>query len=164
MPPKTQYFLKLELAGGVVQGESQEDGHVGEIDIESFHVSGQRNGLVGQAGVRLCTFQDVRLTMKLSKAGPKLMNALQDDKSQAMVKLATLTCRREAQGGAQDFLVWKMGPGFIASFDVGGSSEDIIPSVHVSISYENLLMEYKEQERGGQLSTKTYVGQWNLTG
>jgi type VI protein secretion system component Hcp len=161
MADNALYFLKLVLANGAVEGEATEPKHVGELEIESFHIGGHRSWLEG--GASNFSAEDFHFSLRFDKAAPGLMNALQNPKSQAQVKTATLTCMREAQQKYEDYLTWVITSGFISSFDVGGSPHDVIPKVHFSISYDKLEMTYKEVQKGGVVGNKPYNGCWDRT-
>src|SRR5262245_920987 len=68
------YFLKIDG----VEGESSREGHVGEIEIESFswgesHAGSAAHG--GGGGAGKVSMQDFHFTMRSGKSSPKLMLA-----------------------------------------------------------------------------------------
>ena len=110
------YFLKLDG----IPGESADDKHKGEIDVESFSWGATQQGssaFGGGAGAGKVSYQDFHFVMKMSKASPKLLDAVSTGKH---IKQATVTVRK-AGTKQQEFLTIKFFDLLVSSYQTGGS-------------------------------------------
>ncbi len=140
------YYLKVTCKNaGVINGESQADGHTDEIDISSWSWgatnSGSGRGVGGQGAGRV-DMQDIHFTLTMCKASAALMLACATGDP---VTEAVLSCRK-AGGGQQDFLVITLDDGLISSYQTGGSQGDLIPVDQFSLNFSKIHMEYKTQD------------------
>jgi type VI secretion system secreted protein Hcp len=104
------YDVFLKLDG--IEGESLDDKHKDEIDIESFQWGLSQSGTLsggGGGGVGKASFQDFSFTANISKASPKLFLACASGQH---IKDGTITVRKAGKG-QQEFLVVKMTDAFI---------------------------------------------------
>src|SRR5688500_16372886 len=84
------YFLKVDS----IEGESTDDKHKNEIDVESWSWGETNSGTHatgGGGGAGKVSMQDFNFTMRVCKATPKLMLACANGQH---IKEATLTCRK----------------------------------------------------------------------
>ena len=84
------YFLKIDG----IQGESRDDRHKDEIDIESFSWGETQSGTFavgGGGGAGKVSMQDFHFTMPVNKASPALFLACAQGDH---IKNAILTCRK----------------------------------------------------------------------
>jgi type VI secretion system secreted protein Hcp len=153
------YYLKITCANaGDITGESQADGHTGEIDIMSWSWgqvnSASGRGLAGQGAGRV-DMQDMHFTaLHCSASAPLALACATGD----AVKTAVLSCRK-AGGGQQDFLTYTLEDGLISSYQSGGSQGDVIPVDQFSINFSKITHEYKKQDPdSGSMST---AGNWS---
>jgi type VI secretion system secreted protein Hcp len=150
------YFLKI----GDIEGESADSKHKGEIDIESWSWGASQHatsGSGGGGGAGKVHMQDLHFVMKMNKASPKLMLACATGKH---YDKAVLTLRK-AGGGQQEYAKITLGHVLVSSYQTGGSAQgDIVPLEQVSLNYDTIEMEYKDQKGDGTLGAATKAG-WN---
>ena len=149
------YFLKIAEA----PGESQDDKHKGEIDIESFSWGETQQGMSdvgGGGGAGKVSRQDFHFVSRMSKASPVLFLHCAEGKH---FKNAILTARK-AGGGQQEYLTITMHEVLVSSYQTGGSAQgDIVPTDQFSLNFAKLEVVYKEQKPDGSLgaaSTQKY--------
>jgi len=148
------YFLKLDG----IEGESTDDGHKDEIDLESWSWGESNSGTHsagGGGGAGKVVMQDFHFTMKMNKASAKLMLACATGQH---IKEAKLTCRK-AGGGQQEYLVIKMSDLLVSSYQTGGSAHgEVVPTDQISINFAKIEFEYKPQKADGSLSPAQKAG------
>jgi len=148
------YFLKIEG----IPGESQDDKHKNEIQIESFSWGESQGGSAahgGGMGAGKVLMQDFRFVMKINKASPKLMLACAQGEH---IKSAILTCRKAGKD-QQEYLKITFSDLLVSSYQTGGSGNaDIVPLDQISLNYTKIEMEYKEQKPDGTLSGPIKAG------
>jgi len=148
------YFLKLDG----VEGESTDDKHKGEIDLESWSWGATQTGTHsggGGGGAGKVAMQDFHFVMKYNKASPVLfLKCATGDH----IKEGKLTCRK-AGGGQQEYLVIKFTDLLVSSYQTGGSSHgDVVPTDQISINFAKMEIEYKVQNKDGSLGAPTKAG------
>lgn len=149
------YFLKIDG----IEGESTDDKHKGEIDVESwnwgaFNDAHQAEGRGTGGGVGKATAKDLHCTMKASKASPKLMLACVFGEH---ISQAVLTCRK-AGGEQQEFLKITMSNVFVKTYDVDGSADHVIPVDKISLNFGKIEYEYKAQDEKGKVGAPVKGG------
>jgi len=151
------YFLKIDG----IEGESQDKGHKGEIDVLMWDWGEQNSGgssYGGGGGQGKVVMKDFTFQMKVNKATPKLVLACASGQH---IKEATLTCRK-AGGSQEEFLKYYFYDLLISSYDTGGSEgADIIPTETITFNYSKMKVEYKEQKTDGTLGGAIAAG-WDL--
>ena len=152
------YFLKI--AG--IDGESIDNAHKGEIDIESWAWGESRpgesaTGVGSGAGAGKVTLNDFSFVMKLNKASPKLFLACAQGEH---IKSAWLTARRSGGKQADYFLKWSFSDLLISSYQTGGAGS-VNPTDQVSFHFSKIEVEYKQQKPDGSLAPSIKAG-WNL--
>jgi len=144
---QVDYFLKI--AG--VDGESTDDKHKGEIELESFSWGATQSGTAGHGaggGAGKVQPQDFHFVKKLDKASSRLFIACATGEH---FKSAILTARK-AGGGQQEYMKVTMEECLVSSYQVGGSANgDIVPTDQVSLNFAKMEMSYKEQKADGSL-------------
>ena len=98
------YFLKIDG----VSGESQADGHVGEIEVESFSWGARQPSTIqagGGGGAGRVSMQDFHFTMPAGKSSPKLMQACASGQHLAQAVLVAL---RGGGDRPQPFLKYRL--------------------------------------------------------
>ena len=148
------YFLKLNG----IDGESKDDKHKNEIELESWSW-GEANQSTGHSGgghgAGKVSAQDFHFVMKVNKASPKLMLACAQGDH---IPDATLVARKAGKG-QQDFLKFKFTDVFVSSYQTGGSAHgDIVPLDQISLGYVKMEIEYKEQNQDGSLGGAVKAG------
>lgn len=150
------YFLKLKG----IDGESSDDKHKGEIDIDSWSFGETNSGTHaagGGGGAGKVAMQDFHFTMKVNKASPKLFLACANGEHIAEAKL---TCRKAGKG-QQEYLIFKFTDLLVASYQTGGSHSDLVPSDQISLNFSKIEIEYKPQKPDGSLDGSISAG-YNL--
>jgi len=152
------YFLKIDG----VDGESTDDKHKGEIELESWSVGGTNAGSFssgGGGGTGKVAMQDFHIVKKTDKASAKLLTACCTGEH---LKTATLVCRK-AGGDQQEFLTVVLSPVLVSSYQSSGSSgSDVIPMEQVALNFGKIEYKYKEQKPDGSLGGEV-VGGWDVT-
>jgi len=152
------YFLKIEG----VKGESTDDKHKDEIELESWSFGGTNAGAFssgGGGGTGKVALQDFNFVKKTDKSSPNLFKACCTGEH---LKSATLVCRKAGKE-QQEFLTIVITSAIVSSFQTGGSAgSDIIPMDQVSLNYAKIEYKYKEQKADGSLGGEI-VGGWDVT-
>jgi type VI secretion system secreted protein Hcp len=147
------FFLKIEG----VEGESTDDKHKNEIDVESWSWGETQSGTFsggGGGGAGKVSMQDFNFVMRVNKASPKLMLACATGDH---LKGATLTCRK-AGGEQQEYMKITMTDLLVSSYQTGGSAGDVLPVDQISINFAKIEYEYKPQKPDGSLDSPVKVG------
>jgi type VI secretion system secreted protein Hcp len=151
------YFLKIDG----IDGESADDKHKGEIDLESWSWGESQSGTHsggGGGGAGKVSMQDFHFVMKINKASPKLALACANGEH---IKKAVLVCRKAGKE-QQEFLKITLSDLLISSYQTGGSgSSSIVPTDQISLNYAKIEWEYKEQKPDGTLGASVKAG-WDV--
>ena len=147
------YFLKVDG----IDGESTDDKHKNEIDVESWswgetNAGTHRGG--GGGGAGKVSMQDFNFTMKVNKSTPKLMLACATGQH---IKEAKLTCRK-AGGDQQEYMTIKFSDLLVSSYQTGGSAGDVVPTDQISMNFSKIEFEYKPQKPDGSLDAPVKAG------
>ena len=141
------YFLKIDG----IQGESGDQTHKNEIQLESWSFGETQGGTMafgGGGGAGKVQMQDFHFVMKVNKSTPKLMLACADGQH---IKNAILTCRKAGKEQVE-FLKWTFSDLLVSSFQTSGSgSGDVLPMDQISFNFTKVESEYKEQKADGTL-------------
>ncbi len=156
MPTAVEYFLKIDA----IEGESLDDKHKGEIDIESWSWGETQTGTLsfaGGAGAGKLQMQAFHFAMHMSKASPKLFLACATGEH---IKYATLTGVR---GGdrALNFLKWTLSDVLISSYQTGGTEGDSLPTDQLSMKFAKIEVVYTVQKATGEAGEEVKAG-WDL--
>lgn len=149
------YFLKADG----IDGESTNDRHRGEIEIESFSWGATQSGTEatgGGGGAGKVSFQDLHFTMKTSKASPKLMLACATGEH---IKQVVLTGEVSGKKG-QKFLEIRMEDVLVSSFQQGGSADNY-PTESVSMNFSKMVFTYYPVNPDGSLGAPVSGG-WDI--
>jgi type VI secretion system secreted protein Hcp len=147
------YYLKVEG----IPGESTDDKHGGEIDVESWSWGATQAGKAsfgGGGGAGKVSMQDFNFVMRVNKASPKLMLACATGEH---IKSAILTCRK-AGGEQQEYMKVSMSDILVSSYQTGGSAGDTIPTDQIALNFAKLEFEYKPQKKDGTLDAPVKTG------
>ena len=137
------YFLKIDG----IHGESRDERHKDEIEIESFSWGETQSGTFaggGGGGAGKVSAQDFHFTMPVNKASPALFLACAQGDH---IKNAILTCRKAAR---EEFLKVTMNDLLVSSFQIGGAG-GVVPADQISLNFAKIEIEYKEQDATGKL-------------
>ena len=151
---QVDYFLKIDG----VDGESTDDKHKGEIEVESFSLGATNAGSFqsgGGGGSGKVAMADIHIVKKVDKASAKLLTSCCTGEH---LKTATLVCRKAGKD-QQEFLTIVLSPILISSFQNAGSAgSDVIPMDQISINYGKIEFKYKEQKPDGSLGGAVKAG------
>jgi len=154
---QVDYFLKITN----VKGESTDEKHKGEIELESWSFGGTNAASFssgGGGGAGKVSLQDFHFVMKTDMASVKLFVAMSTGEH---LPSAVLTCRKAGKD-QQEFLIITLTDTMVSSYQTGGSAgASIIPSEQVSLGYSKIEVKYKEQKPDGSLGGEV-VGGWDL--
>jgi type VI secretion system secreted protein Hcp len=148
------YFLKIQG----IDGESADDKHKGEIDLESFSWGEVQSGTAargGGAGGGKVQMHDFSFVMKVNKSSPKLFLACASGEH---IPQVILTCRK-AGGRQEEYLKVTFSDVLVSSFQTGGTAtSDIVPTDQISLNFSKIEFEYKEQKPDGTLGGAIKAG------
>jgi type VI secretion system secreted protein Hcp len=151
------YFLKIEG----VQGESADDKHKNEIDVESWswgETNAGSSSAGGGGGAGKVSMQDFHFVMKMNKATPKLMLACASGEH---IKKAELVCRKAGKE-QQEYLKIVLSDVLVSSYQTGGSAgSSVVPMDQISLNFAKIEFEYKPQKADGTLDAAAKAG-WDL--
>lgn len=138
-------FLKLDG----IKGESKDDKHKDEIDVESFTFGVSQTGTSsfgGGAGAGKASFQDIAIIKRADKSSPILMQKCATGEH---IAHALLTVRK-AGGTQQEYYKIKLSDLIVSSFQNNGNENHDVPLESLSINFAKIEFEYYEQtEKGG---------------
>lgn len=141
------YFLKIEG----LDGESEDDKHKGEIELQGFAFEETQKGS-GEAGGGQTSgkvkMDDVLAQAECSKASPLLFLSCANGRQ---FKKAVITCNKATGQGGQDwYLKWTMEEVLISEFKHEGSvANSIVPTERIRLSYRSIKAEYRPQTDEG---------------
>ncbi len=154
----TDYFLKLTD----IEGESQDDKHKNEIDIESFSWQVKQTGAsqVGAgSGSGRAQILDFAFKALHSKASPKLMQACADG---SHIGTATLTIRKAGKE-QQEYSIFTLSEAIVSEYTLMSpeSSDASIPYDVFKLNFSKVEHQYKEQKADGTLGGSVKAG-WDV--
>src|SRR6266498_863552 len=116
------YFLKIEG----IDGESRDDKHKGEIDVESFSWGLTQLGTLafgGGGGAGKVNMQDFHFTMPINKSSPKLFLACASGQH---IKQATFIGETsDFEGGSQQFVKYTFTDILVSSYQEAGAANGV---------------------------------------
>ena len=151
---QVDYFLKIDG----LPGESTDEKHKGELDLESFSWGATNSGSAGHgggSGQGKVLPADFTFTKRIDKSSPVLMIACATGQH---FKEVTLTVRK-AGAGQQEYLKFKMHVVLVSAYQTGGSGGGGgVIMEQVAMNFAKLEMVYKEQKPDGSLGGETKQG------
>lgn len=150
------YFLKLDG----IEGESKDNKHLGEIDIESFSWGETQPGTLAfgtGGGAGKVQMQDFHFTMYMSKASPTLFLKCATGEH---IKSAILSGDRVGDR-ALNFLKWRLSDVILTSYQTGGTGGDALPTESISMNFAKIEVEYTVQKEDGSAGETTSAG-WDV--
>lgn len=152
-------FLKIDG----IEGESTDDKHKGEIDVESFSWGLTQSGTFafgGGGGAGKVQFQDFHFTKRTDKASPKLFLGCATGEH---IKSALLTGVREGiKGGegSEAFVKIELTDVLISSYQTAGASGEALPVDQVSLNFSKIVYSVASQRATGAVEWTT--AGWDL--
>jgi type VI secretion system secreted protein Hcp len=152
-------FLKID---GVV-GESTDDKHKGEIDIQSFSWGESNLADVAQGsggGAGKVSMQDFHFVTPFTKASVALFLGCASGEH---FPQAALSVRKAGGDQPQEYLRWTLSDVQVTSYQTGASAGgDDRPFDSFSLNFSKIEVSYKEQKPDGSLGTEHRAG-WDLS-
>lgn len=111
--PSADIFLKVDG----IPGESTDDKHKGEIDIEAFTFNAKR----AASGAGRAKFAPFRFVKVYDASSPKLFQAAASGRH---IRSATLTFRRSGDAEGVEFLTYKLSDIVVSAYQQGGANID----------------------------------------
>ncbi len=153
------YFLKIDG----IDGESTDNQHKGEIELNSFSWSKDSPGVKqeiqvsgGGAGAGRSSFFDVFFDARTSKASPQLMLACASGKHIPKVVLSV----RKSGGSSPTFVKITLTDVLISSYHVGGQSGDV-PTDQFSLNFAKIEFTVFPILSNGKLGSPV-TSQWDV--
>jgi type VI secretion system secreted protein Hcp len=151
------YYLKIDG----IDGESLDQKHKGEIEIDSFSWGQTQTGTAASnsgIGAGKVAMQDVSFVMRVNKASPKIALACANGDH---INKAVLVCRKAGKD-QQEFLKYTFTDILVSSYHTGGSQQsDVVPIDQFNLNFSKIECEYKEQKHDGTLGGTVKMG-WDV--
>ena len=149
------YFLKIEG----VEGESTDDRHKGEIQIESFSWGASQPGIGqmgsgGGGGAGKVSVHDISITKSVDKASPVLMVS---SATGVHFPRAVLTVRKSGDNNQAEYFKVTLSDVLISSYQVGGD-QGSLPADTFSLNFSKIEFEYLPQNPDGSLGAPVKAG------
>jgi type VI secretion system secreted protein Hcp len=174
------FFLKLDG----IQGESSDQGHAGEIDVDgwSFGVndydpaesrdaraaSGGRDNLPvfrggeskaeifsGTAMAGSVRVGDLHLSKHIDAASAPLLRA---STTRQKIAKAILTCRKASGADGLEYLQIQLQDVMVSSWQVAASADQVVPVERLVLSYARIQFTYQPQGTKGTAEGKKHAG------
>jgi type VI secretion system secreted protein Hcp len=154
-------FLSVKgAAHGVINGESVDDKHKGEIDVLSWSWGIQgKPSLGGGTASGKATIREMKIVKKVDKASTALMGAVRTNE---VIKEAILTLRKAGKSPLE-YLKITMEQGRVVSLDIeaGDASGGFEVIERITLSFNKLTVEYTPQGADGlPQGGTTFQDQW----
>lgn len=147
-------FLKFDD----IKGESQNDRHKGEIDVQGAGFSAKRGPFVaGEFGSGPATFGHLCFLKRLDKATPVLVQHLAAGQH---IKSAVLTYAKPGDKGL-DYLVITLSDVLVSSYSTSSGSD--FPTETISLNYGKIELEYTPRKADGSGDAPIGTG-WDVGG
>lgn len=152
------YFLKIEG----VDGESTDDSHRGEIEINSFSWGASQAGIEqmsfagagGGRGVGKVSVHDISITKSVDKATPVLMLSSAVGTHYPRV---VLSVRKAGGDQQQEYFKVTLTDVMVSSYQLGGS-QGTVPTDNFSLNFSKIEFEYRPQSADGSLGAPVKAG------
>jgi len=154
-------FLKFD----VIDGESTDAKHKGEIEIlsYSFGLSNSGSAIADPGtGEGKVSFQDFHFVSRLQKSSPVLFLKCASGEH---IKEAVLSVRKAGGTGlAVDYYKVKLTDIVVSSFQQGGTGDgqEAVPLEQISLNFAKFQMQYQTQNAKGALTGSPVVAGWDL--
>ncbi len=151
----TDYFLKIEG----IPGESMDDKHKEEIELESWSWGETQSGAASHGGAGggagKVSMQDFHFVMTINKASPNLFLHCATGKH---IAKAQLTCRK-AGDKPQEYMKIYFKDLLISSFQTSGANgSGMLPQEQISFNFSEIKYEYSPQKADGSLASPIVFG------
>jgi type VI secretion system secreted protein Hcp len=152
----TDFFLKLDG----IKGESKDDKHKDEIQLESFSWGASQATSVAGGGLAAgkAQFQDFHFVMTVNKASPTLLQNCAIGKH---IPSAYIVARKAGEK-PMEYLKIKLVDVLVSSYQTGGSAHGDLPMDQVSLVYGSMTYEYYEQDAKGGAVPGPVIASYDL--
>jgi len=151
---QSDIFLKIDG----IDGESTDDKHKNELEVQSWSWGATNQGTFGSGGGGgggKANFSDITITKYVDKSTPKLLKAVATGQH---IKSMVLVCRK-AGGDKQEYLKLTLSDVLISSYQSVSKPEDgPIPKEEIKLNYGVINYDYKPQKADGSLEGSVAVG------
>jgi|SoiMethySBSTD1v2_1073268.scaffolds.fasta_scaffold552684_2 type VI secretion system secreted protein Hcp len=134
-----------------IKGESIQDKHKDEIEIESFSWGATQQGAHGGGGgggAGKVSFQDLHFTSRVGKHSPLLVKACATGQH---IKKALLTVRKSG-GSQEEYYKVTLEDLLVSSYQSGGSEgSSALPVDQFSLNFSKIEFSYAQQKPDGKL-------------
>jgi type VI secretion system secreted protein Hcp len=141
----------IHIKIGDIKGESSDEKHRDEIDVDNWSWGASNPGSMahgGGGGTGKVAFRDLAFVHKVDKASPNLWKACATGEH---IKEATLTSAKQGKG-PQDFLVIKLSDVLVTSIAIAETNgTGSVPTESVTLQFARVDLEYKPQKPDGSL-------------
>jgi type VI secretion system secreted protein Hcp len=147
------WFLKIDG----IEGDSLDQVHKGEIDVESWSwgvVNEGSPGPGGGGGAGRASFQDFQFVARISRASPQLFLSCATGVHH---KVATLSGSRVGNKASGDFLKYKLSDVQVTSVQHAEGGSDL-PAEQFSLSYGRFEITFTPQKPDGSAGPPTSAG------
>jgi type VI secretion system secreted protein Hcp len=149
------YFLKIDG----IAGESQDQQHKGEIELESFSWGETHSAAApGATAVGKVHIEDFQVAKRMDKASPLLMLAAASGQH---FKSAVLTAQKSGEP-PQEYLTITFGDLMVTSYQTEASAGDPLPVDQVSFGFGRIEIAYRPQRPDGTFDAPVTAG-WDVT-
>ena len=145
--------VNMTLKCGKIKGESEIDGHKGEIDVLSFSYGGTQSATMHTGkggGAGMANVHDMSLTKWVDLASPELMLHCLNG---THIPETVLSVRKAAGEKSLEYFKITMKDCFISSVNCGGSGGEDRFTESVSINFSKIKMDYDSQTATGGKGT-----------
>jgi type VI secretion system secreted protein Hcp len=134
-----------------IKGESVQDKHKDEIEVESFSWGATQQGAHGGGGgggAGKVSFQDLHFTSRVGKHSPLLVKACAQGQH---IKKALLTVRKSG-GSQEEYYKVTMEDLLVSSYQSGGSEgSNALPVDQFALNFAKIEFAYSAQKPDGKL-------------
>jgi type VI secretion system secreted protein Hcp len=152
----SDYFLKIEG----VDGESRDEKHKGEIQIESWSWGVSNSGSMAAGsggGAGKVSFQDFHFTKTVDKSSPLLFQAAATGEH---YKQATMTVRK-AGGDQVEYMTITFSDLLVTSITATGG-QDSVPTESISFNFSKIEFQYQPIDDVGRASESPVKAGYDL--
>ncbi len=149
---KCDIFLKLDG----IDGESQDQVHKNEIQLDSYSMGVVNAGAGGGAGAGKAMVNDLHCTMKVNKASPNVFIACCTGRP---ISTATIVVRKSGGENPLEYETIKLTSVFVSSYSKATHSDGEIGIESVALTFSKVEYTYKPQTKTGAADaaiTKSY--------
>lgn len=152
---KERYFLRIDG----IPGESTDDTHAGEIDVQSWSWGVARAGGASSGSSGKVTFQELQIVAQVSAASPKLVEACATAKQHKEAELTGV--RWSGDGRPVEFLTYALSGVIVTSVSHGDT--DVQPTEQFALTYQRFEITYTPQTSTGAAGTPiAYAVDWKF--